>query len=486
MRHNRTTDQHLQTAGEMNHFEVHEAAEAAVERARRDEAQRAADRARQEAPVEEEERDERLRESPRSRMRVMLPMLGRARRRDSGGQSRQPRISVGAARVGPLALPTLVAVTLVVWAAPPTAGADAAPNVAITSPAAGATVSGTVTIQADATDGSSGAEATRFGIIGDFGNASSNEAAVASMLDGLSPEFIVTVGDNSYGGSHDTNVGQFYSNYIGNYQGGHGAGSATNRFFPALGDEDIETGGGLSGYLSYYTLPGDGIPAPANSGNERYYDFVRGPVHFFVINTHRTEPDGRRAGSVQQDWLKAGLAASTTPWQVVVVHYPPYSSKRSDSDSRWPYEAWGADAVLSGHRHVYERLQVGGIPYIVNGLGGVSRSSTPSSFLPESRFFYNADYGAMTAAACTAGITFEFRSMRDGVVDTHTIGSACQATGGGGQGGGGQEVTQVEFFDGATSLGVDGDGGDGWSVPWDTTEAADGSHTLHATATDAA
>ncbi|MGZ4149256.1 MAG: Ig-like domain-containing protein, partial [Actinomycetota bacterium] len=47
-------------------------------------------------------------------------------------------------------------------------------------------------------------------------------------------------------------------------------------------------------------------------------------------------------------------------------------------------------------------------------------------------------------------------------------------------------VSQVQFFDGATSIGTDTNGGDGWSVSWDTTAAADGSHTLTAKATDTA
>jgi hypothetical protein len=45
-------------------------------------------------------------------------------------------------------------------------------------------------------------------------------------------------------------------------------------------------------------------------------------------------------------------------------------------------------------------------------------------------------------------------------------------------------VTKVEFFDGATSLGADTDGADGWSVSWNTTTAAEGQHVIKATATD--
>jgi len=37
---------------------------------------------------------------------------------------------------------------------------------------------------------------------------------------------------------------------------------------------------------------------------------------------------------------------------------------------QWPYHDWGADLVMSGSRHGYERLSVNGRPYTVNGAGG--------------------------------------------------------------------------------------------------------------------
>jgi hypothetical protein len=47
-------------------------------------------------------------------------------------------------------------------------------------------------------------------------------------------------------------------------------------------------------------------------------------------------------------------------------------------------------------------------------------------------------------------------------------------------------VTQVEFLADGTSIGVDTDGGDGWSVDWDTTTGPDGQTSLTAVATDTA
>jgi hypothetical protein len=50
---------------------------------------------------------------------------------------------------------------------------------------------------------------------------------------------------------------------------------------------------------------------------------------------------------------------------------------------------------------------------------------------------------------------------------------------------GDEMATQAEFFIEETSIGVDTDGTDGWSVAWDTSAYPDGQYTITATATDA-
>ncbi|MBK5266704.1 MAG: tandem-95 repeat protein [Acidimicrobiia bacterium] len=277
-----------------------------------------------------------------------------------------------------------------------------------------------------AVDGSAGQPGSvRFGLVGDLGDGNPNEAAVAQLISGLGPEFIITLGDNSYGpAGQDANVGKNYAAYMGNYDGAFGQGSALNRFFPALGNHDIEDGGGLADYLDYYTLPGGGIVSSNTSGNERYYDIVQGPVHIFFLDTDPSEPDGNTASSVQAAWLQAQLAVSTSPWNIVVAHDPPFASNGSVSASRWPFQEWGADVVLSGDAHLYERLEVNGFPYIIGGLGGDSRKAMPVQ-IPESQVIYNASYGGMIAEACTSGVTFQFHSLADGIIDTFTLGTAC-------------------------------------------------------------
>jgi len=269
----------------------------------------------------------------------------------------------------------------------------------------------------------------RFGAIGDYGNNSSNEQAVANLVNSWSPDFVITTGDNSYGSaSIDINIGKYYHNYIGNYTGTYGSGSTPNRFFPSLGNHDYSDGGGLTAYTNYFTLPGADIPSSNTSGNERYYDFIQGPVHFFAINSNSIEPDGRISTSTQAQWLQTQLANSTSPWKIVYFHHPPYTSGSvhpNTTEMQWPFQDWGATAVLSGHNHNYERILKNGFPYFITGNGGQSLYGFNSTPEPGSVVRYNASYGAMLIEASSDRITFDSYSIAGGgsgtLVDTYTL-----------------------------------------------------------------
>lgn len=269
-----------------------------------------------------------------------------------------------------------------------------------------------------------------FAVIGDMGSNNADEAAVAALVAADDPDFVATVGDNAYGAAgQDLAVGQYYHSFIGAYSGSYGAGSATNRFFPALGNHDISDGTGLPGYLSFYTLPGAGTTSLRPSGNERYYDVVQGPVHLFFVNSDPSEASGRTASSAQATWLRNGLAASPSPWNVVVFHHAAFSSSTghgSTTTLQWPFESWGADLVLNGHDHTYERIvrddDGDGTPltYVVDGLGGQS----PYGFgtpVPGSQVRYNADHGALFVDADATTLSASFRTVGGSTVDTFTL-----------------------------------------------------------------
>jgi len=269
-------------------------------------------------------------------------------------------------------------------------------------------------------------KATRFAAIGDYGLNNVTEGNVSALVNSWAPEYVITLGDNSYGNNDiDDNIGQFYANYIGNYSGAYGPGSPTTRFFPSIGNHDYTDGAGISAYLNYFNLP----PGPA--ADERYYDFVRGPVHFFVIDSNPTgtgaKVDGTKPDSVQGKWLQAKLVVSKQPWKIVYFHHAPYSSgfhgaENSSQTMRWPFEDWGASAVLAGHDHIYERFQIGGIPYFVNGLGAdSSRKCNDFPVVPPSEDCHQGAGGAMLIEADQCTMTFEFYTHKKELIDTHTI-----------------------------------------------------------------
>lgn len=254
-----------------------------------------------------------------------------------------------------------------------------------------------------------------FAVIGDYGSGNRTEGYVADLVNSWQPDFIITTGDNNYpDGSEDTidaTIGQFYHNFIYPYIGDFGEGADQNRFFPSLGNHDWITDDARP-YLDYFTLP----------GNERYYDFTWGPVHFFALDSDSNEPDGVGRSSKQAEWLQASLAESTLPWNIVYMHHPPYSSGLHGSVTwmRWPFKDWGATAVLAGHDHDYERLIVDDMLYFVNGLGGGGIYPF-SNRLEGSQVRYNDDYGAMRVKATTKKIMFEFISRDGEVIDSYEI-----------------------------------------------------------------
>lgn len=256
-----------------------------------------------------------------------------------------------------------------------------------------------------------------FAAIGDYGSNDSNELDVSNLVKSWNPEFIITLGDNNYADGEastiDASIGKYYREFIYPYRGTYGGGAGTNKFWPCIGnrDWDNQTGPKLQPYLDYFTLP----------NNERYYDFVRGPVHFFALDSDADEPDGITSTSTQAQWLRNKLAASTAPWKIVYFHHPPYSSRTSWPNLQWPFPAWGANAVLAGHAHVYERVMKDGIPFITNGLGGDSTGSFVSA-IAGSVVRFGDDYGAMRISASSAVLTFEFITRRGVVVDSYTMG----------------------------------------------------------------
>lgn len=255
----------------------------------------------------------------------------------------------------------------------------------------------------------------RFAVIGDYGLDGDNEAAVATLVLGWDPALVFTVGDNNYysgeASTIDVNIGKYYQSLISPYKGVFGPGGAENKLFPSPGNHDWGAGD-LDPYLDYFTLP----------GNERYYRLRRGPCEFFMIDSDDHEPDGNAATSVQAQWLEAALADSDAPFKVVMMHHPPYSSgiHHGSVGMRWPYGEWGADLVVAGHDHDYERLVVDDVTYLVAGTGGASLRAFDVEEVGTQRGHADA-FGALQGRVNANELTVEFIATSGGIVDRVTL-----------------------------------------------------------------
>ncbi len=117
---------------------------------------------------------------------------------------------------------------------------------------------------------------------------------------------------------------------------------------PAIGNHDVIRDRTAEHYRSHFHLPANG----PEGMEEEAYSFDYGPLHVAVLDTEREL-------ALQTEWLRADLAGSDRPWQVVALHRGPYGSKYDSDHIRraWGpvFDEMGVDLVLAGHDHAYVR-----------------------------------------------------------------------------------------------------------------------------------
>jgi hypothetical protein len=118
-----------------------------------------------------------------------------------------------------------------------------------------------------------------------------------------------------------------------------------------------------------------------------------------VLNSNCTVVDCGPS-SPQLRWLRDDLTASPSACLVAYWHHPRWSSGRHGStdtvDLFWSeLAAAGADVVLNGHDHTYERLSVDGVREFVVGTGGRSLYPFEEEPLPGTEARNDAAYGLL-------------------------------------------------------------------------------------------
>ena len=196
-----------------------------------------------------------------------------------------------------------------------------------------------------------------------------DDEATAKLLDTMSGT-VFAAGDNAY---EDGTTEQYKECYAPTW------GRHLERTRAVPGNHDYQTKD-AAGYKAYF---GAGSAGP---DGETWYSFDLGTWHVVMLDSN-CDDVGCRKTSPQARWLTADLAASDARCTVAIWHHPRFSSGFHGNDADvgpfWEIlHAAGADVVINGHDHDYERFapqdpagredRVGGLREFVVGTGGAT------------------------------------------------------------------------------------------------------------------
>jgi acid phosphatase type 7 len=201
-------------------------------------------------------------------------------------------------------------------------------------------------------------------------------------------------------------------------------GRAKSRTRPIPGDHEYLTPG-AAGYFAYFHDQLAPFGPAALDPTRGYYSYELGTWHVVALNTECSEVGGCGAGSPQEQWLRADLAAHPTSCTLVTMAEPRFSSggvhgSQSSMQPLWQalYDG-GADLVLSGDDHDYERFApqtpgglldlAAGLTEFVVGTGGRSHYLFATGMLkPNSEVRNDDTYGVLKLTLCSGSYAWEF------------------------------------------------------------------------------
>lgn len=169
---------------------------------------------------------------------------------------------------------------------------------------------------------------------------------VATTVESGAEAVVFTAGDNAYESGTLAEYEQCYGPTWGRHK---------ERTKPVLGNHEYELGTADGSFQYFGAALGD--------PTEGYYSFDVGRWHVVVLNTgDHCDIVECAAGSAQEQWLREDLAASDAFCTMAIWHEPLFTSGPSGGTTRFLVPFWralyefGADVVVNGHEHNYERF----------------------------------------------------------------------------------------------------------------------------------
>ena len=220
----------------------------------------------------------------------------------------------------------------------------------------------------------------------------------------MKPDKVLAVGDLQY---EDGTLAEFQRSYDLSW------GRFKDITYPVPGNHEYSTPD-AAGYFAYFG-------AAAGDPSKGYYSKNVGSWHVVALNSNCSEAGGCGAGSPQEQWLRADLAAHPAACTLAFLHHPRFSSaeggNRTATRDLWvALQEAGAELVLVGHDHHYERFapqdadgnaNPNGLTQFVVGMGGRNHSNIDKP-RPNSVVRNNDTFGVLKLTLRPTGYSWEF------------------------------------------------------------------------------
>ena len=251
---------------------------------------------------------------------------------------------------------------------------------------------------------------------GDIGWCGERGAELTAALLDRIPGTVFTVGDNAYLVGSRQNFVDCYEPWWGRHK---------SRTRPVPGNHEYETPG-AAGYFGYFG-------ASAGPPGLGYYGYRLGSWHIIALNSEISA----FPGSPQLEWLRGELAANPARCTLAYFHTPVFGSGSNGSNphmqAAWAMlHASGADVIVNGHNHSYERFApqdangrpdaARGIRQFVVGTGGAPLTSMPFA-TPNSEVRNNQTWGVLKLTLFGDGYDWEFVPVQGQVFTDRGTGS---------------------------------------------------------------
>ena len=181
---------------------------------------------------------------------------------------------------------------------------------------------------------------------------------------------------------------------------------------PVPGNHDYGTSG-ASAYYDYFGIA-------AGESGKGYYSYDLGSWHIIALNSEIEI----NAGSIEEQWLRTDLATHSNTCTLAYWHQPRFSSgtvhgSNNDMNALWQalYD-YGADVVINGHEHIYERFAAQnpegiaeperGIREFIVGTGGAYLDYPIGTPITNSEVINNDTYGVIKLTLNATSYDWEF------------------------------------------------------------------------------